>query len=61
MGYDYDIHEVERRCGCLESDVSLLVDLANLQKRKIKTLQTQVRALLECFPDLDFDVELDDE
>lgn len=59
MGYDYDIHEVERRCGCLESDVEHLITLAGLQSQKIKTLEKQVAALLECFPDLD--VEVDDE
>jgi len=53
---DFEIHEVERRCGCLESDVSLLVDLVNLQRQKIQTLEKQVEALLECFPDLEVEV-----
>ena len=50
---DWAINDLESRCGCLESDVSLLVDLANLQRQKIQTLEKQVEALLECFPDLE--------
>ncbi len=55
MMCDYEIHEVERRCGCLESDVSLLVDLADLQREKIRLLEKQVEALLE-WSDLDVEI-----
>ena len=52
---DAEINELERRCGCLESDVNLLIDLANIQREKIQVLEKQVEALLECFPDLEWE------